>query len=60
MKEKETYTVYNPWSGAPIMSNIPSDRIVAMTKYFAWMTSHSVDAMVVKKDPKKSLQLQAN
>ena len=60
MKQINSYTIYNPWSGEVIMSRIPSERVSEMTRYFAWMTGVKASSLVVKKTSEKPLQTQAN
>ena len=46
--KKMTYTIYNPFSGQQIMDNIPSSKLQAMLRYFAWMCGVQVSSLVYK------------
>jgi len=50
-----SYTIYNPYSGQPIMERIPADRVQAMMRYFAWMTGVSASYLRIEKTSKKPL-----
>jgi len=54
MKET-TYTIYNPYSGQQIMDNVPSSKLQAMLRYFAWMCGVQASSLVFKENKEKSL-----
>ena len=55
-----SFTIYNPFSGLPIMEGIPSHRVQAMMKHFAMLTGVPAQYLVIKRFTTKPLQLQAN
>lgn len=50
-----SYTIYNPFSGLPIMERIPQDRVQAMMQYFAMLTGTPAQYLVIKKFATKPL-----
>ena len=50
-----SYTIYNPFSGLPIMERIPQDRVQAMMRYFAKLTGTPAQYLVIKRFAKKPL-----
>lgn len=50
-----SYTIYNPFSGLPIMDGIPAHRVQAMMKYFAMLTGTPAQYLVIKKFSNKCL-----
>tara|TARA_R110002110_G_scaffold165972_1_gene366436 strand:+ start:1665 stop:1850 length:186 start_codon:yes stop_codon:yes gene_type:complete len=50
-----SYTIYNPFSGLPMMDGIPVHRVQAMMRYFAMLTGTPAQYLVIKKFATKPL-----
>ena len=50
-----SYTIYNPFSGLPMMDGIPVHRVHAMMTYFAMLTGTPAAYLVIKKTSNKCL-----
>jgi len=55
-----SYTIYNPFSGLPIMERIPQGKLDAMMKYFAMLTCTPASYLHVEKFSTKPLQTASN